>query len=166
MAIQERPLTPDKLASFAAYTKNAMTHLGLANAEPKPEAAVQAVEDFVDNWQTQKRNPLKKLFGRGPDTVDMALGLGAVWGNQLVRQFGWEWTCTQQNGQDLYAVVSPDRAVAVYPTYFIKACLDDLRVDCTAMLAFNMLVAGKVSGLPAYGYENLMQGVRRIVPKR
>lgn len=44
--------------------------------------------------------------------------------------------------------------------------VDDPRADCTAMLAFNMLKAGKISGLPAQGYENLMQGVHRIVPKR
>ena len=63
-------------------------------------------------------------------------------------------------------MVSPDRAIAVYPTYFIKAFLDDPRMDCTAMLAFNMLAAGKVSGLPPHGYENLIYGVVRIIPKR
>lgn len=165
MAIQERPLTQNELKEFADYTDRAMINLGLANSQAAPEAVIQAVETFVDRWQAERRNPLKKLLSRTPDATDVALGLGSVWGNQLVRQFHWEWTCVKQNGQDLYAVVSPDRSIAVYPTYFIKACLDNPRVDCTIMLAFNMLTAGKVSGLPAQGYENLMQGVRRIVPK-
>ncbi|WP_394793272.1 hypothetical protein [Armatimonas sp.] len=166
MAIQERPLTTEELSEFADYTHRAMINLGLADFEPEPEVAVQAVETFVDRWQAERRNPIKKLFIRSPNPVEVALGLGSVWGNQLVRRFGWEWACIQQDDQELYAVVAPDRSIAVYPTYFLKACLDDPRVDCTAMLAFNMLVAGNVSGLPVQGYENLMQGVRRIIPKR
>jgi hypothetical protein len=166
MTIQERSLTPDELNEFADYTRRAIINLRLADAEPEPEVAIQAVETFVDNWQTARRNPLKKFLARGPNPIEVALGLGSVWGNQLVRRFGWEWVCLQQDGQDLYAVVSQDRSIAVYPTYFIKACLDDPRVDCTVMLAFNMLVAGNVAGLPPQGYENLMQGVHRIIPKR
>lgn len=166
MAIQERPLTPEELQEFADYTVRALTNLGLAGAEPTPEAAVQAVEDFVERWQAERRHPLKKLFARGPDTVDVALGLGSVWGNQLVRRFGWEWVCLQESGQELYAVVDPDRTVAVYATYFIKACLDNPQMDCTVMLAFNMIAAEKIAGLPGQGYENLMQGVHRIIPKR
>ena len=166
MPIQERPLTQTESDEFADYTNRAMINLGLANSQAQPEAVVQAVETFVDRWQADRRNPLKKLLARGPNPTDVALGLGSVWGNQLVRQFGWGWTCVLNDGQELFAVVSADRSIAIYPTYFIKACLDDPRVDCTAMLAFNMLAAGKVSGLPAQGYENLMQGVHRIIPKR
>ena len=166
MAVQERALSQEELDEFADYTNRAMTNLGLAASKADPGAIVQAVEDFVERWQAKRRNPLKQLLARGPSSVDVALGLGSVWGNQLVRQFGWQWTCIQQDDQELYAVVSPDRSLAVYPTYFIKACLDDPRVDCTAMLSFNMLEAGKVTGLPAQGYENLTQSVHRIVPRR
>lgn len=166
MSIGERPLTPGEAEGFADYTRRAMTNLALTDQDAAPKEIIQAVENFVERWQEERRRPFRKLFVKGPDSTDVALGLGAVWGDQLVREFGWEWTCVEQNGQDAYAVVSPDRAVAVYPTYFIKACLDDPRVDCTAMLAFNMLAAGKVTGLPPNGYENLMQGVVRIIPKR
>jgi hypothetical protein len=166
MDMQERPLTEGEQDEFRTRANNGLTNLGLAGTEPEPKAAVQGVETFVEKWQAERRSPLKTLFRRGPDAVDVALALGAVWGDQLVRQFGWEWTCLQADGQDLYAVVSPDRSLAVYPTYFIKACLDEPNADCTAMLAFNMLEAGNVGGLPAGGYENLMAGVRRIIPKR
>lgn len=166
MDMQERSLTEGEEAEFRTRAHNGLTNLGLVGAEPEPKAAVQAVETFVEKWQAERRNPLKKLFRRGPDPVDVALSLGIIWGDQLVRQFGWEWTCLQTDGQDLYAVVSPDRSLAVYPTYFIKACLDDPYADCTAMLAFNMLEAGNVGELPAGEYENLMAGVRRIIPKR
>ncbi len=164
----ERPLTDKEKTEFATRAAQTFKNLGFDPNAVAPEAAVQAVNDFVDRWQDERHGAFKKLFGRkpGPDSVDVALGLGAVWGDQMVHRFGWEWVCIQNEGQDSYGVVSPDRSVAVYPAYFLKACLDNPQADCTAMLAFNMLAAGNVSGLPAGGYENLMMGVRRIIPKR
>ena len=164
----ERALTDEEKTEFATRAAQASKNLGFDENTVAPAAAVQAVNDFVDRWQSERSGALKKLFGRKPglDSVDVALGLGAVWGDQLVRRFGWEWVCVRHEEQDLYGVVSPDRSVAVYPTYFVKACLDNPQADCTAMLAFNMIEAGNVSGLPPDGYENLMMGVRRIIPKR
>ena len=168
MAIIERALTPQEQKEISDHASRAFGTLGLTAPQGEPEAILQAVEDFVDRWQDEKRRPLKKLFSRGPspNPTSTSLGLGFLWGNQLVRRFGWVWTRIQDNGQETFAVVSPDRAIAVYPTQFLRVCLDDPRVDCTIMLAFNMLAAGKVSGVPARSYENLMGGVHRIVPKR
>ena len=159
---KERALTATEQAEFAECTRRAMQELALT-AQTGPAAKVEAVNTEVNRRQAARRNPLKTLLRRGPDTVDTALGLGAVWGNALVEEFHWEWTCIQEEGQDWFAVVSPDRALAIFPTYFVKACLDDSRLDCTAMLAFNMLAAGNMVGMPAQGYENVMQGVRRII---
>jgi len=171
MATTERALRPQETKEIADHASRAMSNLGLADPQAQPEVILQAIEDFVDRWQAEKRsaNPLKKLLSRGPapNPVATSLGLGFLWGNQLVRRFGWVWTCVQKDGQgEAYSVVTVDRSIAVFPTHFIKACLEDPRADCTIMLAFNMLVAGQVSGMPAQGYENLMWGVRRIVPKR
>jgi len=148
-----------------------MSNLGLSDAQAQPEIILQAIEDFVDRWQAERRNlnPLKKLLSRGPapNPTSTSLGLGFLWGNQLVRRFGWVWTCLHEAGQgEAYSVVTADRSVVVHPTHFIKACLDDPHADCTIMLAYNMLVGGEITGVPAQGYENLMWGVRRIVPKR
>ena len=171
MAVTERALRPQELKEIADHAERARQTLGLTDPEASPEVVLQAVEDFVERRQAERRdtNPLKKLLSRGPapNPAATSLGLGFLWGNQLVRRFGWVWTCLQSPGQgEAYSVVSVDRSVAVHPTHFVKACLEDPRADCTIMLAYNMLAAGKVSGMPAQGYENLMWGVRRIVPKR
>ena len=171
MAITERALRPQESKEITDHATRAMSTLGLADAQAEPEIILRAVEDFVDRWQAERRNlnPLKKLLSRSPapNPIATSLGLGFLWGNQLVRRFGWMWTCLHEAGQgEAYSVVTVDRSVVVHPTHFVKACLDDPRADCTIMLAYNMLVAGKVSGMPAQGYENLMWGVRRIVPKR
>jgi len=169
MPTSERALKPQELKEIADHSSRAMSSLGLSAAQPQPVDVCQAIEDSVERWQAQQRSPLKKLLSRGaaPSPTATALGLGFLWGNQLVRQFGWAWTCIQKDGQgEAYSVVTNDRSVAVYPTHFIKACLEDHRADCTIMLAYNMLAGGEIKGVPPKGYENLMWGVRRIVPKR
>lgn len=167
--IQERPLTDEEKAEFETRSSRALKNLGVNAPEASAESIVQLVDAFVDKWQTGGFAPRKSLFSRKPalpDSVDVALGLGAVWGDQIVRKFGWEWTCLQQDGQDLYCVASQDCGWVIYPTYFLKACLDNPHADCTAMLSFNMLAAGNIPANPANSYENLMGGVQRVVPKR
>lgn len=166
---QERPLTDTEKSEFSRCTAEAMRNLSINDFRSTPEEIVRSVDSFVDNWQDEKRQQRKKWFGRKPalpDTIDVALGLGAVWGNQIVRKFGWNWTCLQADGKDLYCIVSPDGAWVIYPTYFIKACLDNPNVDCTAMLSFNMMAANTLPEMPAKSLENFMAGIHRIIPKR
>ncbi|CBN59064.1 MULTISPECIES: hypothetical protein [Kamptonema] len=165
MSIQERPLDLEEANEIQALSVETLGNLEILPSA-NPDAIVQKVDSFVDQWQTEPDSFFKKYFTHKPDPIDVALGLGIVWGNQLVRQFSWEWVCIQDDGQDWYGVVSPNRSLIIYPTYFIKACLDDSSIDCTAMLSFNMLAANDFSDLPENGYENFMQSVYRIIPKR
>ncbi len=129
-----------------------------------PLTVIQAIDAFVDAWQLGQ-DPLAEQF----DPEDAPYALGSLWGEQLVRRFGWEWAMiTFHDDEDSVApgVVSPDRGLAVYPIHFLIDCLEDPDVDCTVALAFNMLEAGKIGDMPPQGYFNLMEGVHRIVPKR
>lgn len=163
--IQERALYTREQTEFRECFTHGMDLLTEVIDRDGPEAIVQAVENYVERWRRQKPSFLGQLLGKKPNVVQTALALGTIWGNQLVKRFGWQWTCLQRKGIDCYCVASPDRALIVYPTYFIKECLDYPTADCTVMLAFNMLAAGSIPKFPERGYENLMAGVRRIVPK-
>jgi hypothetical protein len=162
--MSERPLTPQEMSEFRTCAANGGTLLGVSTDAASLDV-VQAIEDYVGAWHKPKGGFLARLFASKPDTIQTALALGALWGDQLVREFGWEWTCHRADGMDLYCVVTKDRSLALFPTYYVKACLDDATIDCTIVLAFNMLQAGSVPTLPAGGFENLMSGVQRIVPK-
>ena len=123
--VQERPLTEQEKSGFKAVADQALNNLGVSNPVTPPETVLQAVETFVDRWQDERRNPLKSLLkkrGPAPDTVDVALGLGAVWGDVLVRRFGWEWTCVVTEGKEWYGVVSPDRALVIYGKKRKRTC--------------------------------------------
>jgi hypothetical protein len=164
MYMTERTLTSQELQEFREFADAARRLLSL-DATAGPKESVEAIEGYILDWHQPKGNFFTRLFNRKPDVIQAALALGAIWGEQLVREFGWDWTCHQAGGQDLYCVASKNRSTAVFPTYFVKACLDDASVDCTIVLAFNMLKAGSLPELPAGAFLNLMDGVHRIVPR-
>jgi hypothetical protein len=162
--MSERALTAEEKTDFRNCASDGLKLLGLTPSS-SPLACTEAVEAYVNSWHKPTGGFFAKLFARKPDATGAALALGAVWGDQLVREFAWSWTCFQSDGQDFYCVASNDRSLAIFPTYFVKQCLDNPAADCTATLAFNMLKAKSVPALQAGSFQNLMAGVRRIVPK-
>jgi len=163
--VVERPLTEEEQTAFADCARQGLANLGLA-ADAAPEAVVQAVDSFLDDYRARQRKFFRKLFQRLPDSVDVAVHLGAVWGSQIVQAFGWEWTCLQREGDERYAVVSTDRAYAIFPNNFVKWLLEDPSQDNTILLLFNMVEAGQLPAAPPRAYEDLTDGrLRHIVPK-
>jgi hypothetical protein len=152
-----------ELRDYALY---GLEVLGFTVPNVEPRAIVQRIDEYVDEWQdkTAKR---QRMTGPNEqeELLNLALGLGVLWGMQLVRQLGWIWTCVAFGDAEFYAVCSPTRSLIVYPQYFVRQCLDDPQLDCTILLAFSMLADGKVPPLPDNGFENLMLGVFRVVPK-
>src|SRR5262249_32117272 len=128
-----------------------------------PKTVVDAIDAFVYAWQKGKR-PAPKVL----DPEDAPYALGGLWGHQLVRRFAWEWamvTFHEHNDSVAPGVLSPDRALAVYPIHFLMGAMKNPGVDATIALSFNILEAGKASSAKPRRYFNLMEGVRRIVPR-
>ena len=123
---------------------------------------VAAVDQFVYDWQCGKRPPISW------EVDDIPYYLGSLWGEQLVRQFGWEWkliTSHEHGDSKAPGVVSPDRSLAIYPIHFIIGCLNDPSVDATILLSFNMLQESQTNDSKQGAYDNLMAQVFRIVPR-
>ena len=75
---------------------------------------------FVYAWQKGKRPPKKKL-----DPDDAPYMMGSLWGEQLVKRFGWGWRMiTFHDHGDSVApgVCAPDRLLLVYPIHFLMGC--------------------------------------------
>jgi hypothetical protein len=153
---------PDEMSQqIRNSAMEAASVLGLDERADAP-AVVAAVDQFVYDWQCGKRPPISW------DAEDVPYFMGSLWGEQLVRQFGWEWkTITFHEHEDSMApgVVSPDRSLAIYPIHFIIGCINDSSVDATILLSFNMLKENKVSDRTENAYANLMDQVFRIVPR-
>jgi hypothetical protein len=143
---QERAITPAEQKEFDQYATQGLKNLGFgeANAESDPDIVVQAISAFVEQWRLQEQKPLSRLFKHKPDAIDVALSLGILWGNQVARALGWQWTCLLQNGQEYFALVPIDRAYTLYPFYWMRQFLEDERKDNTIILLFNVLKAGRL----------------------
>src|SRR5262249_30203933 len=144
---------------------DALKVLGGDYASADPPTIVKAIDDFAFRWQDGERPPTDVV----EDGEEARLIMGSLWGEQLVKQFGWQWakvTFHDYGDTVAFGVFSPDRSLAIYPLEFMLGCLRDPNVDVTVMLSFNTLLAAKVPEAESKSYLNVMDGVHRIVPRR
>ena len=156
----ERELTESELKHMRTHSNNGRDLLSLSSQS----TAIETIEQ-LDQWidKTQDSQDAKCISDSQKPVI---LSLGALWGEQLEERFQWDWVCFEGAG-DAFALVSPNRSQMVTPLHFIRACLDEPELDCTILLAFNMLINQETDGeaLPDRDYDNLMESVFRIVPK-
>lgn len=163
--IQDRPLRADELAQFEHYRQRGFELLGASPSDAAKEL-VRVIDSYVDEWQEKRRGLFARLRLRAEDSVEIGRALAVLWGDQIVRQFGWEWICEIRDGSERYGVAAPDRSLAILAPEFIERCLTHPNQDCTLLLAFNMQADGAFAGCLPNDYVNVMSGVHRIVPKR
>lgn len=157
--LRERPLSKAEIENFKRQAELGKEMIGLdKKTKVTSSEIVQRVDSYVDAWQDAEIDIAEV------DGMDAAKALGALWAQELIQSFEWNWVCLESAG-NLYAVVSPDRALLVNPVYFVKSCLDMPELDCTIMLAFNMLQENQFDEIPAKSFENVMEGVHRVIPK-
>lgn len=73
------------------------------------------------------------------DEANYSAMLGALFGEQVVRAYGWEWTQVGDEVRMPYAVAAPDRSEYIEPLQFIWQFLMDKRKDQVILLTYNML---------------------------
>ncbi len=157
--LKERPLSKAEAENFKRQAELGKELIGLdKKAKVTSPEIVQRVDSYVDSWQDAE------IDTEELDGMDAAKSLGALWAQELINSFKWTWVCLEGAG-NLYAVVSKDRALVINPVYFIKSCLDMPELDCTIMLAYNMLQENQFDEIPAKSFENVMEGVHRVIPK-
>lgn len=126
-----------------------------------PSEIINSIDAFVFEWQKGNRPEVD-------EDDDLSLMFGSLWGEQLVRDLGWQWveiTFHDHDDSKAVGVVSPNRSLAIYPLHFVYGCMEN-DAPVTIMLAYNMLKDGsKIPSLPSKGYENVMDNVHHIVPR-
>jgi len=131
-----RPLPPEVVAEVREAAARARKRLGLKD-DRKPKAVVKAIYGELDAVRDRKRMPKD-------EKRQTAIDLGALWGEALCAAAGWEWACVTEDGTESYVVASPTRSHVVDPLVLAHRILTARREDNTALLAFNMIVAGNV----------------------
>ena len=178
MKISEKPIGRDELDSILVCAQEAAEWLeidlpdGPATMEPTPAAIVAAIDQRVFELQKQQTDNDEdgdQLELEVPDNEEAALLLASLWGQQLVRQFDWQWASVVFHDHDnahAFGVFSADRSLAIYPFHFVFSCLEDL-APVTILLAFTILKDGsRIPPLPKQGYENVMDNVHHVIPRQ
>jgi hypothetical protein len=156
MEVTEEYIKPDMLENIEGSAGEGAEMVGVA-IDATPLEIITAVNQYVS------KPPRKR---RVDNWEERALPLGSLWGCQLVRQFGWEWSSVifhDQGDSKAIGVFAKDRSLAVYPWPFVFGCLEN-KAPVTILLSFYMLAAGQVPAQEARAYVNLMEGVQHIVP--
>ncbi|MDZ4835859.1 MAG: tetratricopeptide repeat protein [Candidatus Melainabacteria bacterium] len=156
--LKERPLSKAETENFKRQADIGKQLIALdKKAKVTSPEVVQRIDSYVDAWQdAEVENEL--------DGMDAAKALGALWAHELIESFNWTWVCLEGAG-NLFVIVSEDRGLVINPVYFVKSCLDMPELDCTIMLAYNMLQESQFDEIPAMSFENVMEGVHRVIPK-
>ncbi len=126
---------------------------------------VAAVDEYVDRWPRRDAAAVRADLAESEEIIHLAWAVGALWGDAIIQQFGWEWAVLIESSDERYGVVSKDRALIVHPVDFVRACLHDADRDFTAMLMFNMLIADRLNSWKPKGLSDLSEVVTRIVPR-
>ncbi len=147
MNVTEEEIAPSILASIEGAAGEGADLIGV-QIDRSPAEIVAAINAFVST-------PPERRSGRIDKWTDRSLPLGSLWGRQLVRRFGWEWssiTFHDHDGSKAVGVFSQDRSLAVYPFHFVFGCLEN-QAPVTILLSFNMLEAGTI---PARGRRSTL----------
>ncbi len=160
MNISETALDEEVLTHIQASAAAGAALLDVDLKYASADTIVESIDVYVSQRQRGDQENVED------DEADIALG--SLWGQQLVRQFGWEWssvTFVDHSDATAIGVFSPDRSLAIYPFHFVYGCFEN-NAPVTILLAFNMLKDGsRIPELPPRGFENVMDNVHHVVPK-
>jgi hypothetical protein len=99
-------------------------------------AGPQVLAGAVDLWLRQLKRKRKSVADEDLTAVAVA------YGEAIACATGWQWSLCQWEGRECFALVSPEATHLHVPFRFIYRQLT-LENDVTALLLFNMLVAGQ-----------------------
>lgn len=127
--VREEEIPADQIQVIKGASEEAAEYLRLTGQETAKEV-VRYIASAVTHL---REHPLVK-----DEESRHAAMLGALFGEQVVRTYGWSWA---QVGDErmAYAVVAPDKSVYIEPLQYVWQLLLDKDKDSTVLLLFNML---------------------------
>lgn len=86
-------------------------------------------------------------------TEELALRLGALYGDEIARQAGWDWEMlSYPSGLEALAVVSADRGLCVLPLHLVGRVLTDTGVENVLEGLFGSIQGGDLPLTEAHRY--------------
>jgi hypothetical protein len=135
------PVPEEARAELTAAIAKSRTILAPDGRSLDADGTQLAIHSEIERWHAQRARRLEGTVG------DVAIILGAAWGDAVCRAIGWDWVRLRSPDLEELAVVAPDRSVATFPVLFLGDVLRDPNKQ-TTLLLYNMLKAGMAEGQP------------------
>lgn len=159
MNISEQAIPANEIADFTAFAESVYPEL----PKEKPNATpIDVIDATIYTWQQSETMPIEEI-----ESNDLVLALGMLWGNILVEKYNWHWailTFHEFNNWQGQAIVAPDSSLFMLPFAYIHQCLvGEAEVKVSASLV--ALDSDVIPSFPPNSFQDLMQGLQRIVPR-
>ena len=154
MAFQERELTKEEIQQLKSDNRFGFKLLEIKKRDATAREVCHQLEYVVNEYQNDFRVGTRRSDAQ--ESVETAFALGAVWGNQLCKEFVWDWICIEANGVENYVVASPSRSMFIAPAPFIKLCLDKPDTRSNILFSFDLISNGNLDNLTEGGFANVM----------
>jgi hypothetical protein len=158
MKVIESSPDQERLDLIKAVTEEAAALLDIDLSSDSPQIIMAKVDAAVVDIVFERPTPVSQ--DENPHLL-----LGCLWGDQMVRRFGWYWANVIIDDEfNEVAVLSPNQEMIIFPLSFVDACISKQCI-CTILLAFNMLLEnGQIGEIAPGAYENIMLHIHHIVP--
>lgn len=131
---------------------------GLRASDP-PEELVAAIDLYFLNLQNSDSQPTDPWHG-------VVMPLGALWGEQICLKYGWTWEnvwLDEHQGDSVYAIVSPDNSMLIYPFKHLFQCLGSGKTVAVSQVYQAIGKNKKLLELPAGSYNDILSNLALLV---
>ncbi len=127
---------PEIAAQLEEAASRAREFLNLGRVRD-PSKTAKAIDQAINEIRSRSRLPADKR-------KQLAIDLGALWGNALCQAKQWEWCCIRPTAEEqIFAIVSSNRSHAIDPIRLVFNLLSSRQVASNSLLLFNMIVSGR-----------------------
>jgi hypothetical protein len=156
---RERAMNAREKREFKDYSADAIRATGV-DTNATPDVVMTRLQERIGVVQKEMAGG-KKL--RPDDLSNLAWKFAIIWGEQMIREFGWEWVVVKPEKLDVYILVNQDRSLALFAPHEMLTAFQVPTHDVKALLAFNLLKANDIPLQPPHSFCDLTNNIVRIV---
>ena len=133
--------------------------LGNLKASDPPEDIIAEIDRYLMSLQERDSIPLDAWY-------EFYTPLGALWGEQIGRTYGWEWEkvwLDEHKGDFVYAIVSPNRSMVIFPFRYFIDCVESGKTVAVSQVYYALGENRRLLGFPEDSYTDILTNLAYLV---
>ena len=157
--VSARPADLELMRAVEDQSFLGLEMLGGLKASDSPELIIARIDQYIQELQESDSIPWDAWY-------EYYAPLGTLWGEQIGRTYGWEWEriwLEEHEGDFVYAIVSPNRSMMVYPFQYIISCVESGRTVAVSQVYRSLGANKRLQELPAGSYTDILSNLAFLV---